>query len=305
MQTLEMLQAQFALTDELTFESGPNGLIFARIHNASADAALSLQGAHVMTFQPHGQAPVLWMSQQSFYQPGQPIRGGIPLCWPWFGAHPTDAAKPAHGFARRFVWAMTDARRVPDGATRICLRLQDTDATRALWPNPFDLELRVTVGTALTVELVVFNPGQDTMTFTGALHSYFTISDVARIAIHGLEQCVYLDALDHLRQKVQDGAITFDGEVDRQYLETEADCIVSDQGLQRRIRITKTGSRSNVVWNPWIDKARRMQDFGDDEYHGMVCVETANVATDAISVLPGARHTLGAQIRVEPLTEQA
>ena len=305
MQTGEMLQNRFALPDELTFESGQNGLIFARIRNAFAEAVLSVQGAHVMTFQPHGEAPVLWMSQQSYFQPGKPIRGGIPICCPWFGAHPTDAAKPAHGFARNQVWTVAETRRQPDGATHLRLSLQDTDATRAIWPFPFAFELRVTVGAALNVELVLSNPGEAAITFTGALHSYFTVSDVARIAIHGLEQCVYLDALDHLRQKVQDGAITFDGEVDRQYLETEADCIVSDQGLQRRIRITKTGSRSNVVWNPWIDKARRMQDFGDDEYHGMVCVETANVATDAISVLPGARHTLGAQIRVEPLTEQA
>ena len=301
MQTVEMLQHKFALTDELTFESNQNGVIFARIRNAFAEAVLSVQGAHVMTFQPHGESPVLWMSQQSYFQPGKPIRGGIPICWPWFGAHPTDAAKPAHGFARNRVWTVTETRRQPDGATLLRLSLQDSDATRALWPFPFALELRVTVGAALSVELAASNPGQAALTFTGALHSYFTVSDVARIAIHGLDQCAYLDKLDQMRQKTQAGAITFQGETDRMYLETEAECVINDPGLQRRICITKSGSRSNVVWNPWIDKSKQMADFGDEEYHGMVCVETANVATDAITVLPGGRHALGACIRVEPL----
>ena len=302
MQTIDMLQNRFALTDELMFESDQNGLIFARIRNAFAEAVLSVQGAHVMTFQPHGQAPVLWMSKQSNFQPGKPIRGGIPICWPWFGAHPTDATKPAHGFARNRVWTVTETRRLSDGATRLRLILQGSDATRALWPFPFALELRVTVGSALSVELVVSNPGQETMTFTSALHSYFTVSDISDIAIYGMEQCAYLDKLDQMRQKIQRGAITFQGEVDRMYLEAEAECTISDPGLQRRICITKTGSRSNVVWNPWIDKSKQMPDFGDDEYHGMVCVETANVATDEIAILPGGQHTLGVQIRVEPLT---
>jgi len=298
MQTVEMLQNSYALPNELTFETGQNGLMFARIHNQFAEAVVSIQGAHVMSFQPLGALPVLWMSKQSYFQPEKPIRGGIPICWPWFGAHPADSAKPAHGFARNQVWTVTNTLHLSNGATFLQLGLQDSDATRALWPFSFALELRVTVGVSLTVEFVVSNPGTETMTFTGALHSYFTVSDVARIAIHGLEQCAYIDKLDEMRSKIQAEPIMFQGEVDRMYVETTTDCVIVDPGLQRRIRIAKSGSRSNVIWNPWMNKSKQMADFGDDEYHGMVCVETANVATDAISLLPGAQHALSAHIHV-------
>jgi D-hexose-6-phosphate mutarotase len=298
---LETLNDSFAITDHISFANGPGGLPIAQIRNAYAAATVSLHGAQVLAFQPHGHVPVLWVSAHSLYQSGKAIRGGIPICWPWFGPHPSDPAKPAHGFARTSLWSVLSAAALADGATQIRLRLVDEDTNAMLWPHPFELRMVVTVGAQLNVELIVRNPGPTAFTYSGALHSYFDVSDIAAISIHGLDGCDYIDQVDGDRQKTQKGPIAITSETDRVYLNTTTTCVIEDPGLDRRIGIAKGGSRSTVVWNPWSEKARRLADFGDEEYHSMVCVETANAGGDSITVAPGGEHRLTATISVEAI----
>lgn len=298
--TLEALNHQFAIPGQLSFQAGPGDLVIAEINNRHATATLALQGAHVIAYQPHGHQPVLWASQNSPYQAGKSIRGGIPVCWPWFAAHPTDTSKPAHGFARTSLWAVTATTGAEHERTQIQLELADTPATQALWPHAFTLQLIVTVGPELQVELVTRNAGSEPFTITEALHSYFSLSHIDAIVIHGLEETAYLDKVEAFRPKRQEGPVTIHSETDRIYLDTTATCVIEDKGWRRRVSIAKTGSRSTVVWNPWRDRARAMADFGEEEYAGMVCVETANAADDIIVLSPGEAHRLEAVIKVEP-----
>lgn len=300
MSNLTVLNEQFGLAAQLVFKAGPGGLTIAEISNEAATASIALQGAHVLSFQPHGQQPVLWVSSDSYFAAGKPIRGGIPVCWPWFANHPTDPGKPAHGFARISQWNILGSEVISAGVTRLRLGLTDTAATLALWPHPFQLELTVTVGSALQVELLIRNPGETAFTCTDALHSYFSISNSAGITITGLEGVAYLDKVAGYQRREQIGPITISGETDRVYLDTSADCLIVDPGWQRQIRVAKQGSRTTVVWNPWIEKAEQMADFGAEEYRQMVCVETANAANEIITVPAGREHRLQTTISLEP-----
>lgn len=297
--TLAELNDRFAIPDQLTFRAGPGELTVAEISNAYATASVALQGGHVISYQPHDLQPVLWVSQKSAYQAGKAIRGGIPICWPWFGAHPTDAAKPAHGFARTQPWNVVATGVVEGGATQLRLALTHTEATWTLWPYAFDLQLHLTIGPELRVELITHNSGSEPFSFTGALHSYFSLSDLGQVTLHGLEGCPYLDKVEDFQAKTQQGTISINGETDRIYLDTTATCTLEDWGWQRRLIIAKSGSRSTVVWNPWQDRARAMADFGDEEYREMLCIETANAAEDTVTLAPGQEHSLQASIRVE------
>jgi glucose-6-phosphate 1-epimerase len=298
---LQSLNERFQQTPELTFKPGPGGLTIAEIANRHAHASVALQGGHVLAFQPRGQQPVLWVSKRSYYAAGKAIRGGIPVCWPWFSVHATDSDKPAHGFARTSLWSVLGADVTAEDVTRLRLGLTDSDATRAIWPHAFRLELTVAVGPVLEVELLIRNPGPTAFTCTGALHSYFAVSDIAVARIHGLDRCAYLDKVARYERFEQAGPIVVCAETDRIYLDTTADCLIADAGWERTIRVGKQGSRTTVVWNPWADKARQFADFGDDEYREMVCVETTNAADDQITVPPLGEHRLSTTLAVETI----
>ena len=300
---IQRLNGQFGVPGHLEFRSIQGGLPAAVIRNRHASATVALHGGHVTAFQPHGQDPVLWMSRCSRFQTGAPIRGGIPICWPWFGAHPTRAQAPFHGFARVSEWDVARAQALDDGSTLIELGLADTPQSRELWPHPFGLRLRVRVSTELDVELTMLNTGHEPMTCSAALHSYFAVSEVASIRVRGLEGTPFMDTVQSVPVPgVEDQPLVIRSETDRIYLDTESRCSIDDPGLRRCIRIAKRGSRSTVVWNPWIAKSARMPDFGDDEFHRMLCIETANAAADAREIASGETHVLDTVISVEPLS---
>lgn len=287
------LNQKFAIAGQLEFAAEANGLVVACITNNHAQSAIALQGAHVMTFQPNGEAPLIWLSPAAKLAPGKSIRGGVPVCWPWFGAHVTESSFPAHGFARTVPWQVTASEALTDGSTRITFELPQSAIPHAQWPHACRARLAVTVGKTLAMELITENTGSAAFEIGEALHTYFSISDVANIRITGLENCAYLDKMENFRRKTQAGAITISSEVDRVYVNTEADCLIEDRSLKRRIRIAKSGSRSTVVWNPWIEKSAKMGDFGSGTgYRGMVCVESANAAENIVSVAPGTTHSL-------------
>ena len=299
---LTKLNRKYGIRDQLVFTEGSGGFVWAEIKNRHAEATVALHGGQVLSYRPQAQAPVLWLSRKRYFQTGKAIRGGIPVCWPWFGDHPTDTGMPAHGFARTAAWSVYASEQLEDESTRLTLVFADSEATRALWPHRFRLEIEVSVSDFLRVKLICTNTDNKPFTCTGALHSYFNISSISNIAIKGLEECPYLDKVDQGRRKVQEGPISIQRETDRIYTDTTAACTIEDNGLDRRIDVTKNGSRTTVVWNPWTDKARRMQDFGDEEYENMVCVETANAAEDVVTLAPGGSHTLEQVVRAGSLS---
>lgn len=292
---LQFLNDQFAIPGYLSFGGGPGGLPMAAIENQHASALVAVQGGHVARFQPHGAAPVLWVSRASSYAAGKSIRGGIPVCWPWFAQHPSDPSKPFHGFVRARMWQVRGSA-VLDESVQLRLGMADSEETRAIWPHAFDLELVATVGPRLHIELIARNTGDAPIVVGGALHSYFQVGDVARVAIGGLENAEYIDKVAGGARLRQDGAVTIAGETDRIYLETVAACTIDDPALGRRIVIEKANSRTTVVWNPWIEKARAMPDCEDDEYRDFVCVETVNAAEDVYELAPGGEHRLSLTI---------
>jgi glucose-6-phosphate 1-epimerase len=279
--------------------TGNGGLELIRIENGLAEAEIYLDGGHVAHYQPRRAAkPVLWTSAHSHWQQGEPIRGGVPVCWPWFGASgPADS--PPHGIARIATWRWIDSAALTDGGTRVVLALEDSTASRRWWPHPFTLQLAVTVGHDLDLALRVRNQGQETVTWTGALHTYFAVSDVRQVQVEGLSERTFVDRMDGDARKVQHGPIAFEGETDRIYLDPGPVSRIVDPAWDRRIVIAKRGSGSTVVWNPWVAKSARMPDFGDEEWPEMCCVETARAADDACTLAPGEKHELGVTIGVE------
>ncbi len=300
MQTLDALQS-FAIDGHLTFRSGPGGLLHADVETVGGRASLCLQGAQLTHFQPTAQAaPLLWLSPQARYAAAKPIRGGVPVCWPWFGAHARDAALPLHGFARVAPWELIDSA-LADDRVQLTLRLRADEATQLIWPYDTPLELYVEVGETLALELTTINAGDAPIQLGEALHAYFTVGDVEQVEVLGLDDTRYLDKTLDFAEARQNVPLRIAGETDRVYLDTTASCTVVDPVLQRRIVIDKSGSRSTVVWNPGARRAAEMGDLGDVQWRQMLCVESANAAANALTLQPGELHTLAVRYAAQAL----
>ena len=292
------LQSRFG-SENFTFYLGNGDLPAVRITNSFGEAAVMLHGAHVISYQPAGAVPVLWMSEKSMYTENDPIRGGIPVCWPWFGPDPAGKFG-GHGFARVSQWRVIETACSPAGKSSVTLELTESDVDAKFAPQPFKLQLTVTLGTALVAALKIFNTGEKELAYSGALHSYFNVADAAAIAVEGLEECAYRDSVLQC-DGVQAGSVVIDREIDRIYRNTSGIVRIVDPVFNRVIKVAKSGSTSTVVWNPWIEKSKRMPDFGDEEYHTMVCVEAANApaAADDRVLVPGGMAELRQMISVE------
>jgi D-hexose-6-phosphate mutarotase len=293
---IQSLTQQFGIAGKLGFEM-VGELIAVRVTTPIASATVALQGAQVMTWQPAGQQPVIWVSKLAKYVPDKSIRGGVPVCWPWFGPHASDASFPGHGFARTVPWTLVATKALPDGRVRLEFELTQTDATRAQWPHASTVRNIIIVGEELEVALETTNTGKAPFELGQALHTYFVVGDIRKATVAGLEGCDYLDKVGGGRKR-QQGPVTFTQETDRIYLGTHGCCGVVDPVMDRTLLITSTGSRSTIVWNPWTEKAEKMGDFGAEGPWGMVCVETANAAEDVITLRAGETHCLSAQYRI-------
>ncbi len=298
--------ARFAIAGQLSFREGAGDLTYVDIDNHGGRATICLQGAHVVCFRPKSQLePVVWVSDAAKFAPGKSIRGGAPVCWPWFGAHASEASFPAHGFARTVPWTVVSSRKRNDSKTELTLQLADTEQTRKQWPHSTRLTLTVIVGDKLEMQLATTNLGDKPVQIGEALHTYLQISDVGSVKITGLEGSTYHDKVDNFAKKKQSGAIALKSEVDRVYVNTPAECVIEDAGLNRRIRIAKTGSQSTIVWTPWTEKAEQMGDMGKGKsgtgWREMVCVESANAMDNLVTVAPGETHTLAVIYSAEAL----
>jgi D-hexose-6-phosphate mutarotase len=234
------------------------------------------------------------------FAPGKAIRGGVPVCFPWFANHPSDTTRPAHGFARTRMWEVGDVTRDDGGDVHVTLHLTSDAETRAHWNAEFAASLTLSLGTALAMTFAVDNTDADDIAYEIALHTYLTVGDVEQIRIHGLERARFIDKVDGMREKVAGAEpLALAGETDRVFLDTTAACTVDDPVLQRRIRVRKSGSRTTVVWNPGREKGLAVPDIGE-AWRTFVCVETANCGPHAVRLAPRARHAMTARIDVAP-----
>jgi glucose-6-phosphate 1-epimerase len=289
------------LPEGARLETGPGGLERLVLSASDGEAVVYLQGAHVARFQPAGEKPVLWMSAQSRFEAGRPIRGGVPICFPWFGPKAGAPDAPLHGFARILPWTIRAVGLGADGSLRAVLDLPARAAARGGFPHELALSLAVTVGRSLHMELTAGNTDGAARTFEAALHSYLAVADVRQVRLHGLEGTAFVDKTAAMARKAgEDAPISIAAETDRVYLGTASSVTIEDPGWARRVVVRKTGSATTVVWNPWVAKAKAMADFGDDEWSGMLCVETANAMEDAVTLAPGATHVMTATLSVLP-----
>jgi D-hexose-6-phosphate mutarotase len=300
------LNDRYAIPFKLRFkqlvDTTGGSLISAVITNAHASANICLQGGQVLSWQPVSTPePVLWISKSAYFTAGKSIRGGIPVCWPWFGAHASEASFPAHGFARTQAWQVKGSRSLDDGSTELNLTMPISPALQPMWPHQAQLELLINVGASLKIALITRNLGDVDFSITEALHTYFQISDVSHVHVDGLDGVHFHDKAAGWAQGDQTGAIGFDGEVDRVYVNSTQRCNIVDAAYKRRIRIAKLGSQSTIVWNPASARASQMGDLGKDGWKSFVCVESGNALENAVTVAAGKSHTLAVEYRVEAL----
>lgn len=295
MNAIEDLNSRFAVPKLIRFESGQGNLTRAVITAPEGEAHVYLHGAHVTHYQPKGRSPVLFMSRQSHFAPGKAIRGGIPVIFPWFGPRAGDPSAPAHGFARTLEWSVIETKRIGSDVG-LTLALNPSDVTRHFFPQDFELRYTVNVGANLTVTLEVHNRSGANFSFEEALHTYLSVGDVRQVSIDGLAGRKYIDKTAAGARALQQGPIRIERETDRVYLDTTDEVRVTDPALRRQLLVSKTGSQSTVVWNPWIDKAKALPDFGDDEWPAMLCIETANAADNAVALAPGESHVMSATL---------
>ncbi|WP_299444469.1 D-hexose-6-phosphate mutarotase [uncultured Phycicoccus sp.] len=266
------------------------------IENAHSSGTVVDEGALVLQWAPAGADQVLFVHPAVPVRHGKPPHAGVPVCWPWFGPGPADEA-PTHGFARTAEWRHV-ATTTEAGATSVEYLLTSDDATSEWWPHPYRLRLVVSFGEVLEVSLTTTNDGPDPVVVGEALHAYLAVGDVREITVTGLGGAEYFDKVRGVTA-VQAGDLVLTEEADRVYRSAAA-VLVDDPVLGRRLRVESEGAANRVVWNPWDDKARDLDDV-DEAWPRFVCVEAANARDDVVTVAPGAAHTLTYRITVEDL----
>ena len=291
MSAIEELEAQFGIAGVVTVNAGQGGLPRVCVSGASAAGEIYLHGAQVTSWRPAGFEEVLFLSKQSAFAAGKAIRGGIPVCFPWFRNKEDDAKAPSHGVVRTKAWQL-DAVEHAGGETTVSLSTASNADTLAWWPHDFALTLRVVFGQRLVQELVMRNTGPGPLRFEEALHTYYQVGAAESIRVSGLDGVSYLDNTDGNRQKQQQGEMVFTAQTDRAYGNTAHAVEILDPLLKRRIRLEKENSLSTVVWNPWSTGAKTLADLGDEEWRTMACVEAGNIRAFGVELAPGASHTM-------------
>jgi glucose-6-phosphate 1-epimerase len=297
--SIEKLNKLFAIDGAVQIVADKGGLPKVHVQTASAEADIYLHGAQVTSWHPNDTEDVIFLSEHSKWEDGRAIRGGIPVCFPWFRAKADNPEAPSHGFVRTKTWQLDSI--VKDGNDVVVLLSTESDeATQRWWPYAFRLVHRVTVGAELKLELIVTNTGSDSFRFEEALHTYHRVGEVGKIRVAGLDGVEYLDNTDANREKTQHGSVVMMKPVDNAYLQTAGALGISDPVLRRRIQITKENSLTTVVWNPWENGAKALADLGDEEWQQFACVEASNILGCAVSLAPGKKHTMTAKIKVIP-----
>ncbi len=298
------LNNKFGIGKELGFKEIAEGIIAIEVDTALATASVSLMGGQVLTWHPKSQQePVLWVSELAQYIPGKAIRGGVPICWPWFGAHPSDSHLPGHGFARVIPWKVASTNIDLSGIVDVELTLAESDVAAKSrpsgWPASVALSAHIRIGEKLEVTLTTTNNSDREIRVTEGLHTYFHVSDIEQVQVLGLDDSEYVDLTDGNQRRQQTGPIVFEGELGRIFVNCDKTSVIEDRKLGRAIHVAGSGSQSIAVWNPWLETASKMSDLGSEGWRSMVCVETANALENAIFIKPGKQHTLKATYSAE------
>lgn len=284
-----------------------------RVRTAEAELLVAQQGAQILSYQRDGEQPLIWLSPQAAYQRGQGVRGGVPICWPWFGDlrrnpqavqqhYQGGSLVPAHGLVRDRDWQLLGVDSQGQGVS-LSFGFNSLEQPLPGWPHAAELTFTIRLDQRLHIELNSRNLGDTPLAISQALHSYFAVSDIRKTWVEGLHGCRYIETLEDWQQRQQDGALSFAGETDRIYLDTPAQLSIHDPVWRRRIQLHSSGSASAVLWNPWIDKARRLSQFAEDAWQGMLCVEHANVLKDIRLLAPGEQQQIGLSLWSEALAD--
>jgi D-hexose-6-phosphate mutarotase len=292
------LLRKFELSKHVTIASGNGGLPKINITTGQSTAEIYLHGAHITGFQKNNEPPLLFMSAKSHFVPSEPIRGGVPICFPWFGGRKDDVA---HGFARITEWNLAKTSVTADGAVTLNFRLP-TPPDRAAWKS-LRAEFIVMVSDKLVVELITTNDSADkAVEIENCLHTYFHVGDINQVSIAGLRGAPFDDfaaGAGGTRKMENDPMLRITKETNRIYHDTPGPVEIHDKKFRRKIRIEKSGSADTVVWNPWTTQL--MSDFAPAEHKNMVCVESGNVKQNKISLAPGKTSTLRVELSSAPL----
>ncbi len=297
---IEELDRRFGIPGIAQVIQGNGGLPLVKIATPVAAGEMYLHGGHVTSWEPAGQQEVLFVSPRSLWADGHAIRGGVPICFPWFGDKADDAQAPAHGFVRTRSWQLESIEQAGDAVTVSMFTASD-DSTKKWWPADFRLVHRVMFGAELVLQLVMTNTGSAPLRFEEAMHAYHRVGDVPQARVAGLDGVHYLDKTDSYREKTQHGDVAIESETDRVYLNTPHPLALRDPVLHREVQVTKENSLTTVVWNPWAEKARALADLGEDQWKQMLCIETSNVGDFAVELAPGQQHIMKATVQVAPL----
>ena len=295
---IKQLTDHFAIPGVLHFDEH-HGLIRVNVTTTAAAATIYLQGAHLTHWQPAGQQDVLYLSKKSDFEPGKPIRGGVPLAFPWFAADSKQdrlhgKPGPMHGFARIQDWTLSFAAQSGDDL-HLTFTLGPNALSREMGFDHFRVAFELTIGRSLTMKLAVANDTGTPMVFEEAMHTYFHVADVRQISITGLEPTSYIDKTDNFKVKpATHAAFTPTQFTDRIYNNTAATCVIHDPEGKRTISIEKQNSDTTVVFNPW----KAMPDLGEDEWPSFVCVETVNAGVNAVTLEPGKTHVMTSHITI-------
>jgi glucose-6-phosphate 1-epimerase len=295
---IDALNSRFGIPGIVQIVSGNGGLPKVRVTSRLASAELYLHGAHVTSWQPADAEEVIFLSEHSLWEDGRAIRGGIPVCFPWFRAKADDPHAPAHGVVRTREWRLDSINAEEDGSVIVSFSTESDASTRRWWPHEFRLLHRVTISATLQLELVATNVGPTTMRFEEALHTYFRVGQADNARVRGLDQVAYLDNMDGNRRKIQSGDVVFAAPIDNAYLNTGGALQLIDPILHRAMRTDKVNSATTVVWNPWQQGAAALADLGNDEWRNMACVEASNILDAAVPLAPGEEHTMRATLSV-------
>lgn len=296
---IEELEDKFSIEGEVGFAELEEDMAFITISNKFADADICLYGAQVTSFRPQKTMEILWMSPESNFSEGIPIRGGIPVCFPWFGPHKTDATKPQHGFARLMYWNVTETVSLASGETKVVLQLCSDADTKKYWNHDFCADLTVIIGKTLTVNLKITNTSEIPFDYTTALHTYYNVSSVEEITIEGLQYTKYYNQLDGEKYFQDTSLLEIKKAETRHYLETESKCIINDPVFRRRLKVAKAGSKVTTIWNPGEETCTKISDIPDDGYQSFVCIEAVNSFDDVITLSPGELHVTSAFIGLD------
>lgn len=285
-----------SLSKSVALHSDPSDFEFVIIEHPNFDAAFTLHGAHLLHFQLKDQAPIIWLSKTAIYNEQKAIRGGVPICWPWFG--PADKSLgdnlPGHGFVRTSKWSVKNINELANGV-EIEFLLKNNEQTRKIWPYQFELVLKATLTDTVKLELISKNTGTETFTYNAALHTYLNISSPEACQVKGLGNA-YIDKLNAGQSETSDGNLQINAPIDSIYEKAPGTVVLEDSGFKRQLTINNSGNDSEVVWSPWIEGAQAFADMPDDGYQTMLCIESAITNTNGQSVAPGQTHTLSTEI---------